>query len=238
MIRLQKYLSEAGVLSRRRAEKEIIDGNILVNGEKAELGRKIDPLNDSVTYRGTLVSMLPAEKRAYIMLNKPTGFVTTLSDERGRKCVNDLVSDAKARVWPCGRLDMDSEGLLILTNDGDLTNRLTHPLHRIPKIYHVKINGKVEQEVIKKLNMPMEIDGYEILPVKTDVVSFKDNYTILKMELYEGRNRQIRKMCEKYSLEIIKLKRIAIGELNLGNLPPGKWKYLTSSQVKYLKGLE
>ena len=148
----------------------------------------------------------------------------------------ELVADIDARVYPIGRLDMDSEGLLLLTNDGDLALKLTHPRHEIPKIYHVKVAGTVSNEVLRTLNREMEIDGYRLLPVKTELISVKPDHCVLRMTLFEGRNRQIRKMCEAVDLEVLRLFRIAIGNISLGDIPPGKWRYLTSSQVKYLKG--
>ena len=169
------------------------------------------------------------------MLNKPRGYVTTMSDEKGRKCVAQLVTDVGTRVYPVGRLDYDSEGLLLLTNDGDLANLLTHPKHHIPKIYHVKIKERITPEKLTALGKPMEIDGYKLKPVKAEIVTLANDVTVLSMTLYEGRNRQIRKMCESLDLEIISLKRIAIGDLKLGNLKPGTWKKLTKSQVDYLR---
>ena len=234
-IRLQKYIQNAGLMSRRAAEKEIEAGHIKVNGKPAELGQKIIPGKDRVTYKGKLVEIKTQERKVYIMLNKPKGYVTTLSDEKDRKCVADLVKDVDTRVYPVGRLDMYSEGLLLFTNDGELANKLTHPRHSIPKIYHVKVKGEITPEELKALGKPMVIDDYEIMPVKCDIISRRDNYTVIRMELYEGRNRQIRKMCEMVELEIIKLQRVAIGNVKLGDLAPGKWRHLTRSQVEYLK---
>ena len=170
------------------------------------------------------------------MLNKPRGYLTTMSDDRGRHTVAELVADVDARIYPIGRLDMDSEGLLLLTNDGDLALKLTHPRHEIPKIYHVKIAGTVSQDALRALNREMEIDGYKLLPVKTELISVKPDHSMLRMTLFEGRNRQIRKMCEAVGLDIQRLFRVAIGEISLGDIPPGKWRYLTASQVRYLKG--
>ena len=237
-IRLQKYMSDAGIMSRRAAEREIFRGMVLVNGVPAELGQKIDPERDEIIYNGRIVK--PETKRyVYIMLNKPRGYVTTASDERGRKTVIELVSDVGERVYPVGRLDMDSEGLLLLTNDGELTNKLTHPSHTIPKIYYVEVPGQVDNETVKRLSSPMIIDGYQIRPVRVTIKSMpknpRRNVTVLRMELYEGRNRQIRKMCEQCGLEVTKLTRIGIGNLKLGNLSPGEWRYLTRAQVEYLK---
>lgn len=234
-IRLQKFISTAGIMSRRAAEKEIEAGRIKVNGQPAELGQKIIPGKDRVTYKGKPVELNPTERKVYIMLNKPRGYVTTLSDDKSRKCVAELVEDVGTRVYPVGRLDMDSEGLLLFTNDGELANKLMHPRHKIPKIYHVRVKGEITPEQLKALGKPMEIDGYEILPVNCEIVTRKDNFTVIRMELYEGRNRQIRKMCEQTELEITKLQRVAIGNIKLGDLAPGTWRHLTGSQVDYLK---
>ncbi len=235
LIRLQKFFTDCDVLSRRAAEEEIKNGKVLVNGVRAELGQKIDPENDVVEYKGKVIERPSKNIYKYVMLNKPRGYLSTVTDDRGRACVTELVKDVHARLYPVGRLDMDSEGLLLMTNDGDLTYKLTHPKHDIPKIYHVKIEGKVSAEQMRALASPMEIDGYKILPVKTEVVTAKNEHTVLRMTLYEGRNRQIRKMCEAQGLNILRLCRVAIGELELGNLAPGKWRYLTKSQVEYLK---
>jgi 23S rRNA pseudouridine2605 synthase len=233
-IRLQKYISTIGVMSRRAAEKEIEAGRIKVNGEIADLGQKIIPGKDRVTYNGKLLEQKKTDRKIYIMLNKPKGYVTTLSDDKERKCVAQLVEDVNARVYPVGRLDMYSEGLLLFTNDGELANKLTHPRHQIPKIYHVRVKGEITPEQLKALGKPMMIDDYEIQPVKCEIITRRDNFTVIRMELYEGRNRQIRKMCEQVELEITKLQRVAIGNIKLGDLAPGKWRHLTKSQVEYL----
>lgn len=234
-IKLQKYFTDCGIMSRRAAEKEIAEGRVRVNGEIAEAGRRIIPGVDTVTYRGKTVEMPKFKKNIYVMLNKPRGYLTTMSDDRGRATVAELTEGVGARIYPIGRLDMDSEGLLLLTNDGELALKLTHPRHEIPKIYHVKVGGIVSRETLKLLNSPMEIDGYKLLPVKTELISIKENNSILRMTLFEGRNRQIRKMCESVDLEVLRLTRIAIGNITLGDLAPGKWKYLSTSQVEYLK---
>ena len=235
LIRLQKFFTDCDILSRRAAEEEIKNGKVFVNGARAELGQKIDPENDVVEYKGKVMERPQKNVYKYVMLNKPRGYLSTVTDDRGRACVTELVKDVNARLYPVGRLDMDSEGLLLMTNDGALTYKLTHPKHDIPKIYHVKIEGKVSAEKLRALALPMEIDGYKILPVKTEIVTAKNEYTVLRMTLYEGRNRQIRKMCEAQGLNILRLCRVAIGELELGNLAPGKWRYLTKSQVEYLR---
>ena len=223
------------MLSRRAAEEEIKLGRVRVNGTVAELGMRIDPTVDRVEYQGKLLS-LPTEDKLCVMLNKPRGFVTTLSDEKGRPTVASLVSDAGRRLYPIGRLDMDSDGLLLLTDDGELTNRLTHPRHEIPKIYRVTVRGIVTDEQLLRLNAPMTIDGYELRAVKTTKVSSTQTQTLLEMELFEGRNRQIRKMCAEVSLSVLRLQRIAIGELLLGTLPQGKWRVLTKEELSYLRG--
>lgn len=238
-IRLQKYLADMGLMSRRAAEKEILRGAVLVNGERVELGTKVDPDTDEIVYNGRAIK--PGFKHyVYIMLNKPRGYVTTASDEKGRPTVVELVAEVGERVYPVGRLDMDSDGLLLLTNDGDLANKLTHPKHEIPKIYHVEVEGVVDKYKIRELSSPMEIDGYEIQPVHTEVHSIKKDarrgdLTTLRMELYEGRNRQIRKMCEKCELKVKRLTRVAIGDIKLQNLKSGAWRHLTKTQVEYLK---
>jgi len=234
-IRLQKFFTDCGILSRRAAEQEIAAGRVRVNGVVAEVGQKIDPSHDVVEYRGRRIGAEERPRFTYIMLNKPRGYLSTVTDDRGRHTVTELVEDAGVRVYPVGRLDMDSEGLLLLTNDGDLTNRLTHPRHEIPKIYHVKVRGTVTAEQIKALSSPMVIDGYTILPVETELISVKEGHSVLRMTLFEGRNRQIRKMCEQQELVVIRLCRVAIGDLKLGTLAPGKWRYLTRTQIEYLK---
>ena len=233
-VKLQKYFSDCGVMSRRAAEEEIKKGLVRVNGQQADLGLRIIPDVDIVEYKGKQIKPT-ADTRTYVMLNKPRGFVTTLSDEKGRPTVADLTREVGVRIYPVGRLDMDSDGLLLLTDDGELTNRLTHPRHEIPKIYQVTVSGQPSADVLDSLRAPIELDGYEILPVEVEVLSFDGASTVLKMTLYEGRNRQIRKMCEVCGLKITRLHRAAIGSLTLGSLEVGKWRRLTASEVEYLK---
>ena len=233
-VRIQKYLSDMGVMSRRAAEEAVKDGKIKINGVRAEIGQKIIPGSDTVEYKGRKISS-DAKRNVYIMLHKPAGYVTTMSDERNRACVKELLDDVGVRVYPVGRLDLESEGLLLCTNDGELANRLTHPKHGIAKYYNVTVEGEVTELHVRKLSSEMEIDGYRIQPVKTGIVSMKGGKTVLCMELYEGRNRQIRKMCEQVGLNVLKLKRIAIGNIKLGSLKPGAWRYLTGQQIDYLK---
>lgn len=230
-IRLQKYFTDCGVLSRRAAEDEIIAGNVRVNGEIAEIGTKIDPDTDIVEYRGKIIRHRTVYHR-YIMLNKPRGVVTTASDEKGRTCVIDLVRDVKTRVYPVGRLDMDSQGLLLLTDDGDFAYKMTHPKHEIPKIYRVTVKEAVTEQQLSALRSETVIDGYKILPVEVRLTE----PNVMIMTLYEGRNRQIRKMCESQKIKITELCRIAIGNVKLGSLPIGKWRELDENEIKYLNG--
>ncbi len=234
-IRLQKYFTDCGVMSRRAAEEEIAAGNVKVNGEVAVIGQKITPFTDRVEYKGKVIKPRRGTNYKYVMLNKPRGFVTTLSDEKGRKCVSELVSDVGSRIYPIGRLDYNSEGLLLFTDDGELANMLTHPRHEIPKYYQVRVGGEIKKDKLKELEQVNEIDGYKILPVRCEIVYTSQTSSIIEMELYEGRNRQIRKMCEAVGLEVLRLKRVAVGELELGDLATGKWRYLNKDEVDYLK---
>ncbi len=235
-LRIQKYIADCGVMSRRSAEREIEAGNIKVNGEYATIGQKIDPRRDVITYKGKKITN-SINHKTYVMLNKPKGYVTTLSDEKDRKCIKELIAGVKERVYPIGRLDMNSEGLLLLTNDGELTNILTHPKHDVAKVYLVRVKGEVDGKTLTKLNLPMDIDGYTIKPVKVVKIRDNENSTLLSFELHEGRNRQIRKMCESCELSVLSLKRISEGKLLLGDLPTGKWRYLTRDEVKYLTSI-
>ena len=234
-MRIQKYVSDCGLMSRRAAEKEIEAGHFTVNGEKASIGQKIVPGLDKVAYKGKPVA--GGGKKLYVMLYKPRGYVTTMSDDEGRRCIPELLTDIPERVYPCGRLDMDSEGLLILTNDGEVANKLMHTKNHVEKIYHVKIKTEIAPEKLAALNEPMVIDDYKIKPVKVTILERKEGYTILKFVLSEGRNRQIRKMCEQLELQILRLKRVTVGELTIGMLTPGKWKYMNFKEINYLKSL-
>ncbi len=237
-IRLQKYFTDCGVMSRRAAEEQIRKGKVLVNGKVAQIGDSITPGVDTVECDGKLI--LPAyDERICIMLNKPRGFVTTMSDERDRKNVSMLVSELGTRVYPIGRLDRDSDGLLLMTNDGELANILTHPRHKIPKIYHVTVRGNVSAAALDILRSPLKIDGYKIQPVEVCVIqkpTLSSDKTVLQMTLFEGRNRQIRKMCDIARLKITRLCRTAIGDVRLGHLPEGKWRTLSKKEIAYLRG--
>ncbi len=239
-IRISKYFTDCGVMSRRAAEEEIKRGNVTVNGRVAELGEKIDPDTDEVIWHGRKIKAADGEKIC-VMLNKPRGIVCTANDEKGRRNVTDLCRDVKGedgksvRLYPVGRLDMDSDGLLLLTNDGSLANKLTHPRHSIPKIYHVTLKGRFEPESLSVLGEPVELDGRLTMKVRVRHVGGDENTTVAEFELFEGRNRQIRRMCELHGVRILRLQRVAIGKLKLGDLPEGKWRKLTQKEVDYLK---
>lgn len=226
--RLQKILSAAGVCSRRKAEEYLTAGRVMVNGQVAALGDKADLEKDTVAVDGEIISRPSAH--TYIMLHKPRGYVTTLSDERGRKTVAQLVGDCPARVWPVGRLDMDSEGLLILTDDGELTHRLTHPSHEIPKEYHVTVTGDVER-ALPILVKPMVVDGEDMA---ADLVERTGPQT-LTIVIHQGKNRQVRRMCAAAGLTVIRLIRKKEGALELGGLKAGCWRHLTEQEVAELR---
>lgn len=232
-IRLQKFIADAGLMSRRAAEDEISLGNVSVNGHVASLGAKIDPYNDNVTYKGKKIKYERREY-TYIMLNKPRGYLSSTTDDRGRKCVTDLLTGVSARVYPVGRLDLISEGMILLTDDGELKNRLTHPSHSIPKVYRVKVGEVVTEEKYEILTSPLVIDGYKIKPVNVVLGESDESGTVMKMTLFEGRNRQIRKMCEAAGLTVKRLARVSIGNLKLDGMPVGKWRYLEPAEVEYL----
>ena len=234
-IRLQKYFTDCGILSRRAAEIEIESGRVTVNGERATLGQKIDPDTDRVLWKGQEIKPPHKKEHVTVLLNKPAGFVTTTSDEEGRPCVTDLLSELNVRLYPVGRLDMNSTGLLLLTNDGELANLLTHPRHHVPKIYRVTVGGEISHATVRKLSSPMTIDGYRIRPVKVDLIETYEHKSVLEMTLSEGRNRQIRKMCAALNLHVLSLERIAMGPIVLGHLPLGKFRHLAPTEVEALR---
>lgn len=236
-VRLQKYFTDCGVLSRRAAEAEIAAGKVTVNGAVAVTGQRIDPERDVVEYRGVRVLPVAAEK-VTVLLHKPRGFVTTLSDEKGRHTVAELVADVGVRLYPVGRLDMDSDGLLLMTCDGELANRLIRPAHTLPKKYRVCVKGEVSPAALARLNEPFLMDGYTTRPAKVRLLSREGGNSLLSFELYEGRNRQIRRMCEEVRLPVLALTRVAIGNLILGDLPVGHYRVLTKKETDYLKGTE
>ena len=232
-IRLQKFFSECGVLSRRAAEKEIELGHVKVNGHPATLGDQIDPNADLVTWNGREIRPR-ATRHAYIALNKPRGYITSMSDPQNRKCVTSLLADHEGRVYPVGRLDYISEGLLLLTDDGTFANAIMHPKHHLAKVYRVKVAGTVSDEQYEALTSEMELDGYTIQPVDVVITDVNETGTVLKMTLREGRNRQIRKMCQAVGLTVKRLCRVSIGSVKLDGLPVGKWRYLEEHEVKAL----
>ena len=233
-IRIQKFFSDCGIMSRRAAEAAIEAGEVTVNGRPAALGDKITPDRDVVLYQGKPVRARRKEY-TYLMLNKPRGYLTSMTDERGRKCVTELLNGVHVRVYPVGRLDLVSEGMLLFTDDGDLANKLIHPSHSVPKSYRVKVAGEVSDEQMRILRSPIELDGKPILPVDVTVHRVDETGTVLKMDLYEGRNRQIRRMCEAAGLTVKRLNRVSIGDLKMNGLAVGRWRYLTDDEVEYLK---
>ena len=235
-VRLQKFLADAGVASRRKAEEFILDGKVTVNGKIVqEMGFKINDKTDIVMYNGERVK--PKSRKIYIMLHKPEGFVTTVKDQFNRASVSDLVKDINARIFPVGRLDYDTSGLLIMTNDGELTYKLTHPRHEIPKRYLAKLFGEPDSKGIRRFRSGIMIDGKMTKPAKIVILRRDERFSYAEITITEGRNRQIRKMCEEIKHPVASLKRIAVGKLELGDLPKGKYRELTKKEINYLKEL-
>lgn len=230
--RLQKILSERGVASRRKAEEWIAAGKVKVNGHVASLGDKADPRRDTITVRGKKIAATP--EPVYIVLHKPRGYVTTLNDEQGRRCVADLVKDVGVRVYPIGRLDRDSEGMLLLTNDGEFANAMMHPSAHIPKRYRVTVRPTATEEQMRKMEDGIVLDGRKTAPAIVESVSVGEDRAVMEITLYEGRNRQIRRMCEAVGLEVLRLRRTSIGNVKLGMLAVGKWRHLEAREVKSL----
>lgn len=230
--RIQKIISASGLASRRQGEEMLKAGRVTVNGKPAKLGDSADAEFDIICVDGREICR--CTEKTYIMLNKPKGYVTTLSDEKGRRCVSELVADAGKRLYPVGRLDMYSEGLLIMTDDGDFANSLMHPSHETSKTYRAWCDGRCSEEALELLCSPLDIDGYVISPAEVRVIHMTDDYTLLEIVIHEGRNRQIRKMCEAANLKLTRLKRVAEGSLQLGDLKPGKWRRITESELQEL----
>ena len=231
--RIQKIIASRGVTSRRKAEELITAGRVTCNGRVCLLGESADPDIDSILLDG---KPLPSgDEYAYIMLHKPRGYVTTLSDEKGRKNVAELVKDCGKRVYPVGRLDMDSEGLLLLTNDGDFANRLMHPKHNVDKTYLVTVEGYTETG-LEQLGRPITLDGYTIAKPAVKLITADEKGRVkLEVVIHEGRNRQVRRMCAAAGMQVIRLVRVSEGQLQLGDLPLGKWRKLTDGEVQMLK---
>jgi len=251
-IRLQKYLAECGVASRRASEKLINEGCVYVNGEKViEVGTKIDEDSAVVTVNGKVVSL--EDRKVYIMLNKPKGYVSTAKEQFDRPAVLDLLKDVKQRVVPIGRLDFDTSGLLLLTNDGDLVYKLTHPKHNIDKIYIAKVTGKMLNSEVQRLKDGVVIDEekpdqtnksyatvckpYKTVPAKVRIIRTDDSTSLVQISLREGKNRQVRKMFDAVGHKVLLLRRVAVGDLKLENLEQGQYRYLTDEEVDYLKNL-
>lgn len=233
-IRLQKILADCGVASRRKAEELISAGKVSVNGEPAKIGDKADPQTDKITLNGKPIQS-DHSKFIYIMLHKPRGYITTMSDEMDRKCVAELVKQIPQRIYPVGRLDRESEGLLIMTNDGEFANAMTHPSRHVPKTYRVTVRPGVTEDQLNQLATGIVIEGQKTAPAEVRVLSQEAGRVVLQIVLHEGRNREIRKMCEQLNLETARLKRTAFGSLRLGMLPTGQWRELTADEVAHLK---
>ena len=232
LVRLQKLLSERGVASRRKAEELIAGGHVKVNGRVASVGDKADDRKDVIHVRGK--KLAAASAPVYLALHKPRGYITTMSDEHGRKCVEELVRGMEAPVYPVGRLDRESEGLLLMTNDGDFANAVMHPSTHIPKYYRVTLRSPMTDEQKLRFEEGIVLDGRKTAPAKVNVVSSEVGRCVVEITLYEGRNRQIRRMCEELGLEVARLRRNAIGGVKLGMMPPGSWRYLTPKEVREL----
>ncbi len=234
LVRLQKMLADCGVDSRRKCEELIRRGSVKVNGKVAVIGDKVDPYSDKVYVKGKRVTAAAKPKYRYIMLNKPRGYVTTMNDERGRKCIKELIEDIEERVYPIGRLDKDSEGMLLLTNDGDFANHIMHPKKHINKVYRVTVRPMITEEMVEKLQTGIVLDGRKTAPAQVRVVTKQEGRVVLEIVIREGRNRQIRRMCESLGLEVARLKRIAVGTVKLGGLKQGMYRDLSADEVKRL----
>lgn len=235
-IRLQKYIADAGICSRRAAEKLIEEGRVTVDDAPAHLGQKV------TSNAHVCIDRKPIRVRrkspTYLLVYKPRGYVTTASDEMGRKCIMDVVRSVNERVYPVGRLDKDSEGLLIMTNDGDLANKLMHPKSHIGKTYRTIVSGQVSREQIVQLSEGVTLDdGYKTTHAEVEILRVKEDRTIVSITIYEGKNRQIRRMCEAVGLEVLRLKREKIGTLSIGTLRAGQYRKLSDKEVEYLKSL-
>lgn len=232
-IRLQKFIAQCGIASRRKAEELILGGHVKVNGKTAILGDKVLP-TDKVFVRGKRIVVAKGGNYRYIMLNKPRGFITTMNDERGRKCVAQLVENVGERVYPIGRLDKDSEGMLVFTNDGDFANKVMHPKNNVYKIYRVTVRPSIDEDQLVKLETGVELDGRKTAPAYVRVIHKEQGRVVLEMILHEGKNREIRRMCEAVGLEVARLKRTQIGGVKMGMLKQGDWRDLTEQEVKKL----
>lgn len=232
LVRLQKFMADNGVDSRRKCEEMIELGFVKVNGVTANIGDKVDPKRDKVTVRGKKIAV--QDNLRYIVLHKPRGYITTMQDEQGRKCVAELIKDVGVRVYPVGRLDRESEGMLLMTNDGAFSNAMTHPTRHVPKTYRVTIRPKITDEQITAFQDGIEIDGRMTAPASLRVIDKSEGRVVVEVIIYEGRNRQIRRMFEELGIEVARLKRTAVGSIKLGMLPQGKWRDLDEEEVRKL----
>lgn len=228
-VRLHKYIADCGVFSRRKAEEAILQGRVSVNGKRIErLGVKIDPAQDAVSVDGCLVDCAGVDK-VYILLNKPRGFVTTVHDPEGRKTVMDLVPETGERIYPVGRLDYLSEGLLLLTNDGEVAQKIAHPSFGIEKVYEVKVFGEISEEHLERLRKGAVLSGREVVPKSVRPIKLLRGKSWLEFRIGEGRNREVRRLCERAGLTVDKLRRVSIGALSVAGIAPGKHVFLTRS---------
>ncbi|NMA84769.1 MAG: rRNA pseudouridine synthase [Epulopiscium sp.] len=235
-MRLQKYIADCGIASRRKAEELILDGKIKVNENTIlTLGTKIDPSYDKVYYEGNLIT--PQERKVYVMLHKPEQYVTTVKDQFNRPTVMKLLTDITERIFPIGRLDYHTTGLLLLTNDGDLAHKLTHPRYEVPKKYLATVEGIPEESQLVQLRRGIRIEDYITAPASVTFIRKYHHHSVLEIEIKEGRNRQVRKMCEAIGHPVQELERVSVGFLTLGNLKKGEYRHLTPKEIKYLKSL-
>ena len=237
-MRINKYIALCGVASRRKAEELILAGRVTVNDEvMTELSYKVDEENDIVKVDDKLIK--EENKLVYILLNKPEGYITTVNDQFDRPSVLDLVSDIKERVYPIGRLDYETSGLLLLTNDGDLTYKLTHPKHEVDKTYVARVKGKLTKEEIERFKTGLKIEDYTTAPAKLKVIKYDEqrDSSLLEIKIHEGKNRQVRKMCKAINHPVLRLRRSAMGKIKIGDCEIGKYRYLTEDEIKYLKNL-
>lgn len=231
-MRLQKYMAECGVASRRKAEEMIAEGRVTVNGVKiSEMGTQVEE-GDEVRVDGQLIR--PETEKRYVMYHKPAGEVTTVSDPEGRRCVLDHFRDYPVRLYPVGRLDYDSEGLLLLTNDGALTERMLHPSHQVDKTYLARVSGSVTMDEVRRLRSGVMLDDHKTAPAKVRVIKLEAEATVVLVTIHEGRNRQVRRMFEETGHQVTQLRRVRFGPLDLGDLPRGKWRELTAEEVRAL----
>lgn len=234
-LRIQKIIADSGFCSRRKAEEYISQRRVTCNGNLVALGAKADPAKDQIAIDGQRISSTAKRELYYIMLYKPRGYITTMLDDRGRRCVAELVQDVPERVYPVGRLDVNSEGLLLFTNDGTFANRIMHPSHHISKTYRVTIRPDITDEQAAQLAGGVYLDGRKTAPAVVRILSKQENRVVLELVIREGRNRQIRRMMESVGLEVARLKRTSVGPVKLGMLQPGKWRALTSEEIKSLQ---